>query len=127
MSTDRIPLPTETGVYRAKFRGVDHGAQLQLAEDGTWWPHPFHFSGWRQSEVSGFESLTFLPELKVDVPAPESRNPETVALRKQLAKLLDEYYGARAVAEMLRVKAHPTHPAAVRLKDAVSALEEFYG
>lgn len=71
-------LPSEVGVYRGSYR-QDEGKEsimtitVQRAKDGSWWPHPYSFSGWRESELRGFDFVA-VPELEVDVP--EIRNPE---------------------------------------------------
>lgn len=73
-----VELPTEVGVYRGFYRRDSDKQNImtitvQKAEDGTWWPYPYSFSGWRESELQGFDLIP-IEELEVDVP--EIRNPE---------------------------------------------------
>lgn len=72
----RYPVPTEPGVYKLDQPGMEdlfEDEMAQLTETGQWWPYPFVFSGWRESEISLFKT-TPLPHLTMDVP--EIPNPE---------------------------------------------------
>lgn len=65
-------LPTEVGVYRATHPVI--GEELvQLDETGQWWPYPYMFSGWRDSELSMFQ---FSEKLDFELDVPEIRNPQ---------------------------------------------------
>lgn len=76
-----VELPVEVGVYRGFYRRDDGQPNpmtitVQRAEDGTWWPYPYSFSGWREVELRGFDLIP-IEELQADVP--EIRNPEVSA------------------------------------------------
>jgi len=69
---ERFELPTEVGVYRATSPVI--GEELvQLDETGQWWPYPYMFSGWRNSELSMFQ---FSEKLDLELDVPEIRNPQ---------------------------------------------------
>jgi len=69
---ERFELPTEVGVYRATHPVI--GEELvQLDETGQWWPYPYLFSGWRNSELSMFQ---FSEKLEFELDVPEIRNPQ---------------------------------------------------
>jgi hypothetical protein len=72
-----VELPSEVGVYRGFYRsgkGKENGmtVTVQRADDGSWWPYPYSFSGWRESELRSFDFVP-IPDLAVDIP--EIRNP----------------------------------------------------
>ena len=60
------------GVYRA-INPVVGEELVQLDETGQWWPYPYMFSGWRNSELSMFQ---FSEKLDLELDVPEIRNPE---------------------------------------------------
>lgn len=65
-------LPTEVGVYRATHPVIGE-EMVQLDETGQWWPYPYMFSGWRNSELSDFR---FSEKLDLELDVPEIRNPQ---------------------------------------------------
>ena len=63
-------LPTKVAVYQ--FEGATRGGDVftikaQLDIDGKWWPFPYSFSGWRESELMTFNSI-FQTGVKPDAP-----------------------------------------------------------
>jgi hypothetical protein len=65
--------------------------QVQLGFDGQWWPYPFIFSGWRNSELELF-AMESLPTLELDIP--EIPNPELRAAVEELTLSAQEHFGS---------------------------------
>lgn len=88
-------LPTEEGVYKI-ISEVMTDTFVQLDNEGQWWPYPYSFSGWRNSELLVYPGLEVQPELTVDYPA--IKNPEEAEIYRRdmalKARIWDEGYQA---------------------------------
>jgi len=61
-------LPTRPGVFEF-LRVEPHMVErVQLDEDGNWWPYPYLFSGWRESELKTFDAYNRIMNLIPDAP-----------------------------------------------------------
>lgn len=89
MTITRTPTPTTPGVYSAHYKGTVN--MVQLDDRMNWWPYPYHFSGWRESELE-IMTLVLEPDLEIDVP--EIYNPETRARLEHLTARLQGIAGA---------------------------------
>lgn len=82
-------LPVAVGVYRLDPAHFDEKF-AQVDEKGQWWPFPYSFSGWRNSELLLHALPTIAPELSVDYPAirdPEEAERAQVKSARKLRKL----------------------------------------
>jgi len=95
-------LPTEVGVYKVidpLYEDDDEDELVQLDNEGQWWPYPYLFSGWRTSELLGFDKLELVEGVATDYP--KIKNPEDEAIYLQemalKARIWDEGYQANKV------------------------------
>lgn len=85
MNTQRYEVPTKPGVYRSEPDSALGVLTVQLGEDGQWWPYPFSFSAWRESELS-LVQLKSLPHVSTDIP--DIPDPELRERHETLLELL---------------------------------------
>jgi len=92
LARDGKTLPTSPGVYR--FRKLVPGGHdddiVQLADDGTFWPHPYLFSGWRRGELLTYDSWELLADETLDVPPADDRDPGVVDRRFSILERIAE-------------------------------------